>query len=150
MAAPVFVEATSGGLTIATTAYSINDVVGNEFSWTSAVSGTGLAGMIVSAQLLDQGDVLGACDLYLFRATTGISANNAAFAPSDANNLLRVGIIQFPAPIDQGANRAADWMGTQTIKCNATTLFGILVTKTANAVFTAVTDVVISLGIWQG
>lgn len=144
---------TSAGLTIATTAYTSGDQVGTVFTFTPAISQVGMGIDIVGALLLDEGDVLAACDLVLFTgaAAPTLAGDNNPFAISDADARNIRGLLTWTTGdvLDIGNNRFGQWrptMGpTNPIYMPTNTLYGALITRSANAVFTAVTDVRISL-----
>ncbi len=139
-------SATSAGLTIATTAYTANDQLGTILSFTSAVASSGGSGVINGINVLDEGDVMAAFDIVFFRATVTLASDNAAYAVSDADMRLACGIVPMPAPVDMGANRISTLPGLgMPYDCSATTLFAALITRSANAIFTAVTDLVVTL-----
>lgn len=140
----------SAGLTIATTAYTAGDVVGTIFTATGFASTSGGTGILTGVTLIDDGDVLGACTAYCLTATATVT-NNSAWAPSDAEAATMVpnGRLDFPPPDDLGANRVAATPLWVPYKCVATSLWFVLITRTANAVFTAVDDVHLIFAITQ-
>lgn len=147
----VEVNITSDGLTLATTAYTAGDCVDNIHTATGFGSGASGTGYITSVVLVDDGDVLGACTLYMFNATVSVT-DNAAFAPSDADADNCIGVIDIPPAQDMGANRIAQAItnGPWPFKCGATSaLFFVLVTRTNNAIFTANDDVHLRFNVTQ-
>lgn len=139
-----YVVATASGLTTATTTYAANDVLGAIMSWNISNA----KGLLTDVAFIDQSDVLGACELYLFDRSISPGADNAAFAPSDADALFYIGKVSLPAPDDVGGCRigSLDSLG-KVLRANATTIFGVLVTLTANAVFAGgATSVQVNLG----
>lgn len=141
------ITATSSGLTTATTAYTSGDVLGAELSFTSAVRISGGRAVIEGAVLVDKTAVIGAVDLFLFRAASTPAADNAANAWADADALNCVGVIPFPGAYPSANNRIAAWSGQQRIGCAATTLFGVLVTRSDHTFFGAATDIQVRLHI---
>ena len=143
-------QATSAGLTTATTAYTAGDQLGTILSFTNAVRASGGAGSIVSATLLDKAKILGAVDLYLFDQSVTLAADNAAADFSDADNVNCLGILQVPPPKTTASNGLAivEFSGLG-IECAATTLYGALVTRSGHTFFGAVGDIVVSLLIAQ-
>lgn len=129
----VDIAATSSGLTTATTAYAAGDTLGALMSWDMGDQD----GLIVSAVLTDISDVIGAVDLYLFNASVTFGTDNAAPTISDADVIKCIGKIEFPTPDDLGANRVAvvDSLSIGWHAASGTTIYGGLVTRTANAVF---------------
>src|SRR5688572_8682452 len=79
------IQATSAGLTTASTAYAAGDQLGTELSFANAVRVSGGYGSIVGATLLDKAKVNGGVDLYLFDRSVTPAADNAAFAFSDSD-----------------------------------------------------------------
>lgn len=144
------VEIVSAGLTIVTTTYSIGDVVGNIFTASGFASASGGTGILTAANLIDDGDVLGACSAYTLTATASVT-NNSPWTPSDAegNTLVPNGRIDFPPPDDLGGIRTAATPLWVPYKCAATSLWFVVITRTANAVFTAVDDVHLWLAFTQ-
>lgn len=144
-------QVTSGGLTIATTAYIAGDQVGSLFTFTDAVRATGGTGSIVSAFLLDKADIIGAYDLVLFKQTVTLAADNAAFSVSDADMEHCIGVIPLSSAYDLGANRFAQNIGCyHKIVCSANAnLYGALVTRFGHTFFGAVTDLWLTLLIEQ-
>lgn len=135
----------SASLTTASTAYVTGDVLGSELSFTSAARISGGRGVIESATLLDKSDVIGAVDLYLFNAASTPAADNAANSWSDANMELLEGIIHFATPVDSALNRVGHWYGAIPYQCAATTLFGVMVTRSGHTFFGAATDLRVTL-----
>lgn len=132
------ITVTSTGLTVAATAYTSGDVLGGEMSFTNAVRTSGGRATIEGAVLVDAAAVIGAVDLFLFRAASTPAADNAANSWADADMLNCVGVISFPGAYQSALNRVAVWNGLQRIGCAATTLFGVLVTRSDHTFFGAV------------
>jgi hypothetical protein len=145
------IQVQSAGLTTATTAYASGDQLGTILTFTNAVRQTGTTGVIQSATLLDQSQVIGAVDLFLFTQSVTLAADNAAASFSDADMLNCLGIISFPAPTAVAAvNSISTVVSGLGITCAATSLFGALVTRSANAVFAGgATSLAVSLHILQ-
>jgi hypothetical protein len=143
------IQVQSAGLTTATTAYTSGDQLGTILTFANAVRQTGATGIIQSATLLDQAAVVGAVDLYLFDRSVTLAADNAAAAFSDADMLFCLGVISFAAPIGGTGNSIATSVSGLGIMPSGTSLFGALVTRTANAIFAAATNLAVSLHILQ-
>lgn len=129
-------------LTIATTAYSIGDQVGVMFQFAGAARKSGGGGTLVGLTLLDEGNVLGACDVVLFRSNATLAANNAAFSVDDTNAREIIAVVQLAGAWSMGLSK---WAQATNISipyyCSGgTTLYAALITRTANAVFAAHTD----------
>lgn len=142
----------SAGLTTSVTAYTSGGVVGTEFVFANAVGSVNtnlLSGRIIGASITDEANVLAACDLVLFRAASSPAANNTANSWTAANIRNYVGVIKF-ATADMNVS-ALNRYGTIALTGigipfdTAASLFGTLVTRSANSFFVAVTDVTISL-----
>lgn len=145
------IQVQSAGLTTATTAYTSGDQLGTILTFTNAVRQTGATGIIQSATIMDQSQVMGAVDLFLFDRSVTLAADNAAASFSDADMLFCLGIISFPAPTAVAAvNSISTVVSGLGIMPNATSLFGALVTRSANAVFAAgATSLAVSLHVLQ-
>lgn len=145
------IQVQSAGLTTATTAYTSGDQLGTILTFANAVRQTGATGIVQSATLMDQSQVMGAVDLFLFDRSVTLAADNAAASFSDADMLFCLGIISFPAPTAVAAvNSISTVVSGLGIMPNATSLFGALVTRSANAVFAGgATSLAVSLHILQ-
>lgn len=144
------IVATAASLTTATTAYVAGDVLGAELSFANAVLASGRTGTIQSATLSDVAKVTGAIDLYLFDRASTPAADNAANSWADADMLNCLGVVQFPTPIASALNSIAvvPYAGI-VVKPNVTTLFGVMVTRTAHTFFGAATDLQVRLSVLQ-
>lgn len=139
---------TSAGLTTASTTYTAGDQLGTEITISSATrSSRGIS--IVSAALIDKAKVIGACDAFLFNAATTPAADNAANSWSDADMLNLQGIIHFNDVIQSANNYVALATNLPIVykPASGTSLILDLVTRTANAVFGAVGDLQVVLGV---
>lgn len=140
----------SDGLTIITTAYTIGDCLDNVHTLADAGIAAGGSGMIHSATMVDDGDVMGASIVHIYTATLTVT-NNAAFAPSDADAANKVGEIWLPTPRDLGGVRDCHVQLQIPYVCagGSADLFAVWETRTANAVFTAVDDLHLRLICWR-
>jgi len=138
----IAVSTTTGQITIATTAYTAGDQLGPLFTLANAARVTSGGGVITGVRLLDAGDVIGACDVVFFDSTVTLAADNAAFAISDADALKVVGLVQLAGAYDLGNNRIAQAfnLAVPYTLAGGTSLFAALITRTANAIFVAATD----------
>lgn len=145
------IQVQSAGLTTATTTYASGDQLGTILTFANAVRQNGATGVIQSATLLDQSQVIGAVDLFLFDRSVTLASDNAAASFSDADMLNCLGIISFPAPTSVAAvNSLSTVVSGLGIMPNATSLYGALVTRSANAVFAGgATSLAVSLHILQ-
>lgn len=138
--------ATSSGLTTATTAYSVGDQVGTQFSFNNAARVSGGGGYIRAAVLTDAADIIGSYDLLIHRASITLAADNAAYAISDTDALEILGLIPLAGAFDIGSNRIAQALGLQVpYVCSGTTLFASLITRSAHTFFPAVTSLQLAL-----
>jgi hypothetical protein len=137
----------SAGLTTASTTYAVGDQAGTMLSFTSAATATGGTGMVLSAVLLDKGDVGTDYRLHFFRSNVTLAADNAAFAVSDADMQDWCGEVVMPSLRDLGANRASSLgnIGLGYDTGAGTTLYVAIETRTANAVYAAATDLNLTL-----
>lgn len=143
---------TSSGLTTATTGYALGDVLGSEITLTSMARANGGYFTIASALLVDKANITAAIDMFLFSAASTPAADNAANAWADADMLNLLGVIHFSDAITSANNRLVQ--GTNlplTLKCGSSTtsVFAVLVTRTAHTFFGAVGDLVAKLEIVQ-
>lgn len=142
-------QVSSAGLTTATTAYVANDQLGTILTFASAVRVSGGTGVLQSATLLDKASIVGAVDLYLFDRSVTLATDNAAAAFSDADMMFCLGVLNFPAPQTGTGNGISKTVVGLGVECNATSLFGALVTRAGHTFFGAVGDLVVSLHILQ-
>lgn len=142
------VDATSAGLTTATTAYVTGDQLGTELSFTSIVR-TGKGAVINSAVLVDKAKVTGSVDLFLFDASVTPAADNAANSWSDADMLKCIGIVHFTDSVTSALNsvNAATNLPIVVKPGTGTTIYGHLVTRSGHTFFGAVGDLVVRLGV---
>ena len=134
------VSVASAGLTTSTTAYSDGDTLGTIFTFLGSGNPAGL--VIMSADLIDAANIVGAVDLFLWdRSVTQAANNDPGPAVSDADALFCQGVIEFPYPKAAGNNRIAhiDSLALP-VKPNVagTGFFGTLVTRSAHTFFGAV------------
>jgi hypothetical protein len=132
----------SGGLTIATTAYTAGDQVGTQFTLANAARASGGSGMIRSVVLTSAADIIGAFDVVFMRSSITLASDNAAFAISDTDALAVVGIVQLAGALDIGNNRiAAAYNLAVPYDCSGgTSLYAALITRVGHTFFAAVTD----------
>lgn len=142
------VRVLSGGLTIATTAYTAGDQVGTQFAVASAARASGGTGTIIGVTLTDVNDIIGAYDVVFSNASITLAADNAAYAISDADSLKVIGIAQLAGAFDIGNNRIAQAFNLAIpYDCSgSTSLFAGLICRVGHTFFTAVTD--LQLTVW--
>lgn len=146
------ITTTSAGLTTSVTAYTSGDVVGTEFVFANAVGSLNISdgsGQIVAVNIIDEGNQLAACDLVLFSAASTPAADNAPNSWADADIRNYLGVVKF-ATADMNVS-ALNRFGTVSISglgipfSSTGSIFGSLITRSANSFFVAVTDIRISL-----
>lgn len=132
----------SGGLTTATTAYSVGDQVGTLFTLSNAARSTGGTGSILGVSLTDAKDIIGSYDVVIFRSSVTLAADNAGFSISATDAKSVVEVVSLNYAIDLGAGRFARLMGLNIpYDCSGgTSLYAALITRSAHTYFTAVTD----------
>lgn len=141
----VRIASNSAGLTIATTTYAAGDQCGTLFTLANAARITGGSGVITGVRVTDvagAAGVIGAMDVVFFDSTVTLAADNAAFAISDADCLKVIGLVQLAGAFSLTNNRICQAFNLSIpYACSGgTSLFAALITRSANAVFTAVTD----------
>lgn len=134
-------------LTIVTTTYTAGDQVGVMFQFAGAARASGGGGMLVGISLLDEGDVIGSCDVVLFRSNATLAANNDPFALDDTNSREVIGVVQLAGAFDFTNNRLCQAFNLAVpYYCSGgTTLYAALITRSANAVFVAHTDLTMTM-----
>lgn len=132
----------STSLTTATTAYSDGDQLGAIISFAMTAPG-----IIMSAQLVDKANIIGAVDAYIFDRSVTLASDNAANAISDADMLFSLGVIEFPYPKTQTNNRLAsvDSLAIPYVANASNTIYIALVTRSAHTFFGAAGDLQVRL-----
>lgn len=149
--------------TISTGIYASGDVLGTLMSFTGAARVAGFGGVITGVQVLDKTAAQrSAMTLLLFPSSITPAADNAAFAPSDADSLLIQGQIEIlstsynttwagtapnsvaTVPHNDAAN-SPNFMRYPYL-CAATTLFGLLIVR-GTPTYTSTSDLVVSLNV---
>lgn len=134
---------TSSGLTTATTAYADGDQLGAIISFN-----LGAPAIITDAVLTDKSNIVGAVDCFVFDRSVTLASDNAAGPnDSDADSLFQLGVIEFPFPKLEGANRMGniDSLAKTVIANASNTIFIALVTRSAHTFFGAATDLQVRL-----
>lgn len=139
---------TSAGLTTATTAYTAGDQLGTELSLSTAVR-TGKGLILVSGAIIDEADILGAVDLFIFNAATTPASDNAANSWSDADIAKCLYVVHFNDVIDSALNRVLVPTNLPAVlkPASGTTLYADLVTRTGHTFFGAVGNIKGLLGV---
>lgn len=136
------VAVTSAGLTIATTAYTAGDQLGNIITIANAARVSGGGGYITHIRGVSAQDALGSVDMLFYDRSVTLAADNAAAAISDADALFITGEVVPLSIWDVGNNRVLQ-SGPIRIPytCNATSLFSSATTKAGHTFFAATTDI---------
>lgn len=133
------IEVDSSGLTIATTSYISGDQLGAEFTFPNAVRISGGKAILEGVVLINNATQLGAVDLFLFDSTSGSAGDNNPNSWTDPNMRKCVGVVQLVPTASSANNQVMSWSGGLPVWCAATSLFGVLVTRSAHTFFTAST-----------
>ena len=149
VANPFFVEVTSAGVTTSITTYTSGDQLGTEITVATG-GGASCYCVVDSITLIDYAKVLGAVDAFIFRASTTPASDNAANSWSDADmdKLIAGWYLPIGAPI-ASANNATISIPNLLLHARAdasANLYLDLVTRSANAVFGAASDIRIKVG----
>lgn len=138
---------TSGGLTIATTAYTALDQVGTLFTFTNFANASGGTGYLESIELTDETSTTsGSFNVWCFRTTQTANTDNLAFTISDAAaEDLCFDPIPL-GPIRSYVNGSVQgWNGRVPYDLTGTSMFVMLQLATTRTFFTAVTDIKLAL-----
>jgi hypothetical protein len=139
-------QTNSAGLTTSTTAYSAGDQLGTILTVAGQARATGRTGLIHGAVLIDRAKIIGAVNLYIYRATVTLAADNAAFDVSDADQDSLVGVIALGTPRVLGSNGVTTAYNLgMPYDCAATSLFIALETVSGHTFFGAVSDLRLTL-----
>lgn len=146
------IEVDSAGLTTASTTYTSGDQLGTELTFANAARVSGQGGVIVGAVLLDKPKVLSGTpadvDLYIFKSSITGASDNSPFDDSDTDMGNRVCRLRFPLTgWDSQSSNASNELQDRAIgyTCAATSLYGILVSRTNHNFFGAATDLRVAL-----
>lgn len=146
----------SEGITISQTptitagAYTANDAVGGLLTFANAARVAGYGGVIKDLLILDDAGQDVELELWLFNATFTAMADNAPWAPSEADlrNLVAIISTADGSWFAAGTPSAARIEVSQRYDCTGTSLFGQLVTR-GTPTFAATDDVTVILGLLQ-
>jgi hypothetical protein len=146
--APTMVQATSSGLTVATTNYTSGDQLGALLQFDIGHPRFELRNAI----LIDKAGVLGGgtVDMLLFDRSVTPAADNAANAFSDADMEGLLYVVQFTTIVSTANQAIIQWINTSVHKAfelRGKVAYGALVTRSANNFFGAVGDVIVRLGV---
>ena len=119
------IQASSAGLTTATTAYVAGDQLGGLLTFSNAARAAGGSGIIQTATLLDKADDHRGRGPLLFDRSVTLAADNAAVAFSDADMDYCLGVLSFVPPKTNANNGVATLaIAGLAVVCNGTSLFG--------------------------
>jgi hypothetical protein len=132
----------SAGLTIATTAYSLGDQVGTQFTLANAARVSGGTGRIKSIILVDAADVIGAYEVVFFQQSITLASDNAAWAISDADMLHLIMNVPLNGAYDMTNNRigVAYNLDIPYVCSGGTSLYASLLTRSNHGFFSATTN----------
>ncbi len=142
--------ASTNGLSTSGASYTPNNQLGGQIEFTNATRATSGFSTITSATLVDNANIIGATDLYLFSQPVTPATDKTAANFSDSDMQHYVGTVSFPGPTTLVNNRATSLSAIGlTYTTNSTSLYGYLVTLTQHGTFNAATDVHLSLTVYQ-
>ena len=136
--------------TITAGAYSAGDAVGGLLTFENAALVSGAGGFVTDMQLIDDAGQDAELELWLFDQTFTAMADNAAWAPSEADLENLIALITT----DDGAWFAAGTPSVARVEClqryalAATSLFGQLVTR-GTPTYAATDDITVKIGVSQ-
>lgn len=133
--------------TISTSAYATGDAVGGLLTFASVVESANSAATLDSIVVIDKDQELATFDLVLFDQTFTATADNAVFAPSDADLANCIGVVR----VSDYANFSTNSVATRTnvglgIKLTGTSLFGQLVVR-GTPTYTATSDITVKVAV---
>ena len=137
--------------TITAGAYSSLDAVGGLLEFEDARTSYNNAGTIIQAILIDDAKQLAILYLVLFDRTFTATADNAAFAVSDADLQNVIGVIEFATAdyVSINANCYAQKLAFKDLPFvlieGGTSLFGQLFVKTSTPTYVATDDIAVKL-----
>ena len=130
--------------------YAANDVVGEQMTFANAALVAGGGGVIKSCQIIDDAGQDVVLELWLFNQAFTVIADNAPWAPSQADlrNLVCVISSNDGTWYAAGTPSVCDIEVSERYDAAATSLFGQLVTR-GTPTFNAVDDVSVQIGVLQ-
>lgn len=136
--------------TVTAGAYSANDAVGGLLTFAGAAYSEGKGGVIKDVIILDDAGQDASMELWLFNATFTAMADNAAWAPSEADLRKLVAVISSAdgAWYAAGTPSACVVEASQRYDLTGTSMFGQLVTR-GTPTFAATDDVTVIIGLFQ-
>lgn len=136
--------------TITAGAYSINDAVGGLLTFANAARVSAGGGIIKNVLIIDDAGQDAALELWLFSQTFTAMADNAAWAPSEADleNLICIIPSSDGAWFAAGTPSVTAIESSQRFNLTGTSLFGQLVTR-GTPTFSATDDLTIKAALLQ-
>ena len=138
--------------TVTAGAYVANDAVGGLLTFANAARSTGGGGVIKTVVIIDDAGQDSELELWLFNQTFTAMADNAAWAPSEADLENLVGVISTEDSsqgwLDAGTPSAITIDVATRYDLTGTSLFGQLVTR-GTPTFAATDDVSVHIGLLQ-
>jgi len=140
--------------TITAGAYSALDAVGGKLEFENACTAFSSSGHISQAHISDKGKQNALLYLVLFDQDFTATADNAAFAVSDADLLNVIAVIEFSVA-NYASFNANSWVSTGFLGLEVgvpfqlvdggTSLFGQLFVKTSTPTYTSTSDLTVGL-----
>lgn len=106
--------------TVAADALDAGDAMGTPFIIPNVTEFPGQGWEMASAHLLDKSDQAGTVEIVLFSEPIAGTANDAEFAPSDAELNQYVGMVSFATYLNFGANQVSSVQGSGLPSGNTT------------------------------
>lgn len=133
--------ATGGGAPATT--YTAGDQTGNLFTLANAARITGGSGVITGVTLICASTNIGAFDVVFFDSSVTLATDNSAFSISDADALKIVGLVQLAGAYTFALNQMTQAVNIAMpyVCSGGTSLYAALITRRANAVYGATTDI---------
>lgn len=131
-------------------AYTAKDAVGGIMTFANAVGVSGGTGILQSVTCIDISQQMPTLELALFDQTLGATVtDNSIFDPNDSDLANLIAIVPISAWADFNDNSAAHRGGLGiAFKANATSIFGVLVTR-STPTFVGTSDISVILDIIQ-
>lgn len=130
----------SGGLTTASTAYSIGDVLGTGWTIPNAAKASGGTGRVVGVTLSDYADITTSVSLFFFQGSVTFGTDNSGPSLSDADSLKFVGRVDLAMADLGGVRLGAEHSLSLPYVLDGTDLYVYAITNVAHTFFGAVTD----------
>lgn len=134
--------------TISTSIYASGDAVGGLLTFANAARFSGGGGVLLGVTIIDKDQEQVPFDLVLFDRTFTASADNAVFAPSDADLANVICSVDISTYTNFSTNAIAVAQTQFPFVANGTSLFGQLVVS-STPTYTATTDITVILNILQ-